>query len=433
MTSTVGEAMGPITKEQAAAEASRCLMCNQAPCESACPARVEVTSFARRIRFGDFGAALRKIVEANVLAGTCGVACPKGMLCEEACVLRSTGMPIRIRDIQLSAHRFGFEELPWRDAPLRPLKAAVVGGGPAGIACAYYLRKSGVAVTLYECHSALGGMLTRGIPEYRLSADVVSREIEFATRGIDVITAARTEVLNLADLKGQGFGAVFLATGRWQPVAPRLDGTALQGVFDGTELLGRLARRDSTGLRQAGRVAVIGGGNTACDVALCLKRFTQCEVTVFYRRTRLEMPAFVHEINDALTGGVRFEFLAAPVALRGKGKVEEVILERMKLGDLDSDGRRRPLPVEGSRFAFPCDCVVFAAGGVLDKAWLERNFGAKVGESGRVEVSGETLMTATSGVFAGGDLVRAKGLVVESVSDGRRAALSIVDYLGAAS
>jgi len=433
MASSVHQAAGRITREQAAAEASRCLMCNEAPCERACPARVEVSSFARRMRFGDFGGALRKIVEANVLAGTCGMACPKDMLCEEACVLRPTGRPIRIRDIQLGAHRFGFDQLPWRDTPLRPLKVAVVGGGPAGIACAYYLRNLGIAVTLYEKHGALGGMLTRGIPEYRLAAGVVSREIEFATRGIEVVTAAPAEGLNLSRLKGEGFVAVFLATGLWESVAPHLDGRNLEGVLDGTELLADLARGDRTRLCRRGRVAVIGGGNTACDAGLYLKRYTDCDVTVFYRRTRLEMPAFAHEINEALMGGVRFEFLTAPVAVKGKGKVEELILERMTLGDLDAGGRRRPVPVEGSRFSFPCEYVVFATGGTLDRAWLERGFDVKIDESGRVVVSPDTLMTTSRGVYAGGDLVRDKGLVVESVSDGRKAAFAMADYLGAAS
>lgn len=433
MTNAVLEATGGITREQAAAEASRCLMCNQAPCESACPAHVEVASFARRMRFGDFGGALRKIVEANVLAGTCGMACPKDMLCEEACVLRATGRPIRIRDIQLSAHRFGLEELPWRDTPLKPLKVAVLGSGPAGLACAYYLRKMGVAVTLYEKHSALGGMLTRGIPEYRLSGEIVKREIEFATRGIEVVANATGEGTTLSGLRRKGFGAVFLATGRWEPVAPGLDGTTLKGVLDGTELLGRLAEGDKSGLCAAGRVAVIGGGNTACDVALSFKRYADCDVTVFYRRTRHEMPAFAHEIDEALTGGVRFEFLAAPVAVKGRGRVTELVLERMKLGEPGPDGRRTPVRVEGSTFSFPCDYVVFATGGTLDRNSLERNFGARIGGSGRVEVSDDTLATAARGVFAGGDLIREKGLVVESVSDGRRAAISIMDYLGAAS
>lgn len=433
MTGAVAEATGCITREQAAAEASRCLMCNQPPCESACPAHVEVASFARRMRFGDFGGALRKIVEANVLAGTCGMACPKDMLCEEACVLRPGGRPIRIRDIQLGAHCFGMEDLPWRETAPGSFKAAVVGGGPAGLACAYYLRKAGIRVTLYESHRTLGGMLTRGIPEYRLSAQVVRREIDFATRGVEVMTGADREGITLSGLSGKGFGAVFLATGLWETTPARLDGADLEGVIDGNELLERLADGKRSDLRASGRVAVIGGGNTACDVALSFRRYTGCEVTVFYRRTRAEMPAFAHEINEALTGGVRFEFLAAPVAVKGKGRVEGLVLERMKLGGLDSGGRRRPVRIEGSRFLFPCDAVVFATGGALDGRWLERSFGVKPGESGRVAVSGDTMMTAVSGVFAGGDLVRAKGLVVQSVSDGRSAARSIAEYLEARS
>jgi NADPH-dependent glutamate synthase beta subunit-like oxidoreductase len=145
------------------------------------------------------------------------------------------------------------------------------------------------------------------------------------------------------------------------------------------------------------------------------------------------MPAFAHEVDEALTAGVRFEFLAAPVAAKGGGKVEELILERMKLGDLGPDGRREPVRIEGSRFVFPCDCVVLATGGILDREWLQRSFGLAASASGRIAVSPATLMTAAEGVFAGGDLVHEKGLVVESVSDGRRAASAIAEYLEAAS
>lgn len=419
-----------ITREQAVTEASRCLMCNEAPCEQACPANVKVTTFIRRLRFGDFGAALRKIIEANVLAGTCGMACPKGMLCEEACVLRPAGRSIQIRDLQLSAHLLGLEEAPQPGRERGASKVAVIGGGPAGLACAYYLKRLGIGVTLYEKADVLGGMLTRGIPEYRIAGDVVRKEIAYATDGIQVVPGARVQELSHSNLKKQGFAAAFLATGLWESSFPQITGGDLEGVYDGSLLLRDLARTKTPLRGIRGRVAVIGGGNTACDVALSLKRYASSDVTVFYRRTRDEMPAFAHEINDALIDGVKFEFLTAPVAVRGKGKVEELHLVRTRLGDADVTGRPRPVPVDGSEFTFPCNCVVFATGGVLDSKWLDRAFGVKIDKSGRVAVSPDTLMTSVEGVFAGGDLSREKGLVVEAVSDGRRAALSIARYLG---
>jgi NADPH-dependent glutamate synthase beta subunit-like oxidoreductase len=419
-----------ITRDQAVTEAARCLMCHNAPCEQACPANVGVPTFIRRIRYADFGAALRKIVKTNVMAGTCGMACPKGMLCEDACVLRPTGRPIAIRDLQLSAHLFGFGQL----AGLRPrpgaVKVAVIGGGPAGLACAYYLTDLGVGVTLFEKAEVLGGMLTRGIPEYRLEGDVVRREIAFATHDVDVVTGILDRDLTRAKLWDQGFAAAFLATGLWKSNPPKLPGCGLEGVVDGSALLAELARGDKSYLKTKGKVAVVGGGNTACDVAVYLRRYTDCEVTVFYRRTREEMPAFAHEFEEALLGGVKFEFLAAPVAVEGKQRVEALVLARTRLGEPDADGRKRPVEIPGSELKFPCDHVIFATGGALDKEWLEGAFGIDVDKTGRPAVSPDTFMTRVEGVFAGGDLMREKGLVVQAVSDGRRAATAIAKYLG---
>jgi len=425
-----GQVVPRMTREQAVIEASRCLMCYNAPCEAACPAGVGVTTFLRRIRFADFGGALRKIVEANVLAGTCGMTCPKGMQCEDACVLKAVGKPILIRDVQLAAHLYGFTELPPPGPRAGAVRAAVVGGGPAGLACAHYLKTLGLGATIFDRADRLGGMLTRGIPEYRIAREVADREIGFVTDGLAVVAAAARDDLTLTELRKQGFGAVFLATGLWESGLPRIAGSELRGVYEGSALLADLAAGKAALPARGSTVAVVGGGNTACDVALSLKRHGECDVTVFYRRTREEMPAFAHEINDALIDGVRFEYLVSPVAITGKAKVSGIRLVRTRLGEPDASGRKRPVVVAGSEFEVPCDAVVFAAGGGIDGAWLERAFGVTPGKSGRISVSADTLETSVEGVFAGGDLIREKGLVVEAVSDGRRAAFSIARYLG---
>ncbi|MFZ1948178.1 MAG: FAD-dependent oxidoreductase [bacterium] len=428
-----------LTRQQAATEAARCLMCHRPPCEEACPAHVGVSTFLRRMRFTDFGAALRKIIEANVLAGTCGMTCPQGMLCEEACVLRAVGRPIQIRDLQLAARLYGADALRRPAIPKsarargakRP-RVAILGSGPAGLACGYYLTSLGIKATLYEKHRRLGGMLTRGIPEYRVGRDVVAGEIGLASRGLGVKPGAAAGALTLAALKKRGFDAVFLATGLWETGDLGIAGSDLDGVLDGTELLADLAEGRRRRPKISGGVAVVGGGNTACDVALSLKRSSSCEVTIYYRRTREEMPAFKHEIDEALLAGVRLELLTAPVAVIGKRRVEGLVLKRMRLGLPDSSGRPRPVAVRGSEFTVGCDHVVLATGGTLDRKWLEAAFGVAPGRSGRVEVNPKTMMTEVGGVFAGGDLVRDKGLVVEAVADGRRAALAIADYLGVA-
>jgi len=418
-----------MTREQAVTEASRCLVCYAAPCEEACPAYVRITTFIRRIRFGDFGAALRKIVEDNVLAGTCGMTCPKDLQCEQACVLGAIGKPIAIRDLQLAAHLYGFSGLASVPRP-GAARVAVIGGGPAGLACAHYLKKLGLGAVIYDRADRLGGMLTRGIPEYRIAKEVAEREIGFVTDGLQVTRSAGARDLSLAGLKQQGFDAVFLATGLWESRLPQVEGRDLPGVYDGSALLADLAEGRAVLPAEGSRVAVVGGGNTACDVALSLKLRVGGDVTVYYRRTRDEMPAFTHEINDALVNGVKFEYLVSPVAVEGKARVLGLRLVRNRLGEPDRSGRKRPVPIEGSEFKVACDAVVFAAGGGPDAGWLERAFGVAPGEAGRIPVDMATLATAVPGVFAGGDLVREKGLVVEAVRDGRIAASSIADYLG---
>jgi NADPH-dependent glutamate synthase beta subunit-like oxidoreductase len=425
-----------LSRQQAATEAARCLMCHEPPCEEACPAHVGVSTFLRRMRFADFPAAWRKIVETNVLAGTCGMTCPQGMLCEEACVLRPGGTPIRIRDLQLAAHLYGADARGWprvetARAPKRP-QVAILGSGPAGLACGYYLRGLGLRTTLYEKHRLLGGMLTRGIPAHRVGRDVVAKEIGLATQALAVVPGAEARGLTRAGLRKRGFGAIFLATGLWETGDLDVSGRDLEGVWDGAELLAELAEHRRGRPKLAGRVAVVGGGNTACDVALSLKRRAACDVTIFYRRTRDQMPAFPHEIDEALLAGVRLEFLVAPLAVVGKRRAEGLVLERMRLGRADSSGRPRPTAVRGSEFTVACDHVVLATGGQLDRRWLDAAFGLAPGKSGRVDVNPKTMMTEVDGVFAGGDLVRDKGLVVQAVADGRRAALAIADYLGVA-
>ncbi len=421
-----GEARKP-TRFEALHEASRCIVCHDAPCERACPASVPISTFIRRMRFGDFGGALRAIVEWNIFAGTCGLTCPQGMLCEEACVLSEKISPIRIRDLQLAAYLYGKQELLERRNPDSGKRVAIVGGGVAGIACAYYLRKQGHSPVIFEKDKSIGGMLARVIPQYRLIREVVDGEIKYATRGIEIRTGIDHLKLSLKSLKEEGFDAVFLSTGLWNR-SPQVSRFVKDGIaIDALDLLEELRCKGKSGRRIGKRVAVIGGGNTACDAATTIKMLWQNDVTVFYRRRRQDMPAFRHEFEKAILNGVFFQFNTAFLGAEKVGEVIVLHLARTEPGKIDESGRAAPLIVEGSKFSIEVDDLVVALGGIPDADWIQSSFGIVL-DRGRIPVD-QRMMTCVEGVFAGGDVVRGGGLVVQAVADGKRAADSISDFL----
>lgn len=416
------------TREDALQEASRCLVCYKAPCENACPAGVPVSTFIRRMRFGDFGGALRAIVESNVLAGTCGLTCPRDMLCEQACVLREGSSAIAIRDLQLSAYLYGKEGLLKKVPQLVKTKIAILGGGPAGIACAYYLRRKGLYPVIFERHSRIGGMVARVIPGYKLIDQVIEQEISYATDGVEIRTGIADQAVSLDWLKEQGFEAVFLATGLWRQ-SLQANQYVHQGIaIDAVSLLEQLRSQPGSARRLGKSVAVIGGGNTACDVATAIKVFSDSDVTVYYRRSRQDMPAFKHEFENALLSGVVFKFNMALVGAEKVGAKVILRLARTEPGQINGSGRPSPQIVAGSEFCVEVDNLVVATGGVADTDWIQNRFGVDI-EKGRILVD-EAMMTSKRGVFAGGDLVRGGGLVVEAVADGRKAAESIAALFG---
>lgn len=416
------------TREGALQEASRCVVCYKAPCEIACPAGVPISTFIRRMRFGDFGGALRAIVERNVLAGTCGLTCPRDMLCEQACVLRQGGSAIAIRDLQLAAYLYGKEGLLKKMPQLVKTKIAVFGAGPAGIACAHYLRRRGLCPVIFERHSRLGGMVARVIPGYRLIDQVIEEEITYATDGVEIRTKIAEQAISLDWLKEQGFEAVFLATGLWhQPVQAHQ--YVRQGIaIDALTLLEELRSQPGSARRLGKSIAVVGGGNTACDVATAIKLYWDSDVTVYYRRSRQDMPAFKHEFENALLSGVVFKFNIALVGAQKVGGKVILRLAQTEPGQIDRSGRPSPQIVAGSDFCVEVDDLVVATGGIADTDWIQNRFGVNV-ENGRVLVD-KAMMTSRQGIFAGGDLVRGGGLVVEAVADGRKAAESIADLFG---
>jgi len=399
----------PLSPREALLEADRCLACGEAhapaPCRVACPAEVDVPVFVGALAEGDTDAAARTILAANLLGGTCARVCPVEVLCEGACVVRDA---IPIARLQ----RYALDRSPVAAARLRPRAApngravAVVGAGPAGMACAGELALRGYAVTLYDERDEPGGLARFAIAPYRIGREPLPHELRALRElGVDLRFGRRTA---LSDLKA--FAAVFLGVGAGPDTEVVYPGDDVSGVWNSLDFIARIKLGAPPAVGR--RAVVVGGGNTAIDVAREALRLGADDVTVVYRRTRNELPAYRHEVAEAEEEGVHFQWLTAPLRVLGDGRIEAVECGLMRLGEPDVSGRRRPVPVEGSEFVLPCDTLVKA-----------------IGQAGpRVEVD-ESWQTDDPRVFAGGDAVNGGSSVVEAVREGRDAAVAIDRWL----
>ncbi len=402
----------------------RPLYANQTPpCNAACPAGEDIVMYLQLTAQGRYAEAWQTIVRENPFPGVCGRVCPHP--CESECNREHLGGAIAIhcQERFLADYAAAHElDLPAVDAPPREERVAVVGAGPAGLSCAYHLRRMGYRVTVFEASGQPGGMM-RLIPEYRLPKRVLEREIgAIVALGVEMKTGVRLGVdLSWEDL--QDYAAVFLAVGQSVSRELGVPGEDAAGVLHGIEFLARVERGQKVDLGQ--KVAVIGGGNTAMDAARTARRLG-AEVTILYRRSRAEMPAIDEEVNETLDEGVKIEFLCAPVAvLTENGRVRGLRLTRMELGAPDASGRRRPLPVAGSEYELEFDTVIPALGQVTDLSFLRAEVQT---ERGRI-VTDERAATACPPIFAGGDAVTAFGTVTAAVGSGKRAALAIDCFL----
>lgn len=429
--------------EGARVEAERCLQCKSAPCTAHCPVHIDIPAFIRLIREGRRAEALEKIKERNNLPGVCGRVCPQEDQCECACVLQSKHAPINIGALERYASdcpgaRHAAASLHRGISADRAYKIAVVGSGPAGLTCAADLAKMGYAVTLFESLHIAGGVLVYGIPEFRLPKTVVSDEVAYIrSLGVEL----RTDFLvgatcSVQELLTQGYRAVFIATGAGLPQFLGVPGENLGRVYSANEFLTRINLMKAyqfpsyaTPLAVGKKVAVVGGGNVAFDAARSARRFGR-DAVVVYRRTRAEMPARYEEVENAEAEGVVFELLAQPVALRSDaaGFVNGLECIRMRLAEPDHSGRRRPVPVENSRFTLDADTVVIAVGQKPNPLLLRTTAGLKVSAQGTIVVN-EQLMTALPGVFAGGDIITGADTVIAAMGAGKRAAEEIDKYI----
>jgi len=403
---------------------------DRAPCTTTCPAGINVQGYVQLIGQGKYREAVALIQKRLPLPGVLGRVCPHP--CETVCRRSEVDSPVAIRDLKrFAADQVCIDDLTIPEIDDRPEKVAVVGSGPAGLTVAYYLRLQGFQVTLFEALPQLGGMLRVGIPDYRLPPAVLDREIDYLLRhGIEARTGIRFGAdVDLTALEKEGFGAVFLAVGAHASMKLRIPGeNTPRGVLDAIKFL----REINLGSRACPgkRIVVVGGGNVAIDAARVAKRLGADNVTVIYRRTEQEMPAYADEIQGARDEGIAFTFLTAPVRIVAvDGKVNGFECLRTELGPPDDSGRRRPVPVEGSEFIIDCDAVIPAIGQQIDVAWTRALPDIELTARHTIRVHPHTMQTSIPNVFAAGDAVNGPATVIEAVAAGHKAAEAIRQFL----
>jgi len=426
-----------LTHAQAVAEAERCLLCVDAPCSKACPADTDPGRFIRKFRMKNVLGAVRTIKEANILGGACGVLCPTEQLCEGACCAAGLGKPVRIGELQRFLVEYGwkhgFDPLGTPE-PTGPA-VAVVGSGPAGLACAADLAQAGYRVTIFEARERAGGVLAFGVPEYRFSAAFLASELaDVARLGVEIRCSSPIDRTHgVQKLLEDGFKAVFLGIGCWDPVRLDPEGPVVPGVLPSMSFLSALRsgrEAEVAAFIKGKTVAVLGGGSVAMDCIGAAARLGAEDIYLVYRRSWVEMPTMAEERLEALKLGAHFLLLSRPVgyAVNESGKLNGLRIMRTRL-EAKAEGRRKPVDLPGSEYTLEVDCVIEAFSARPDAASPSWYPGVKVDAGGLVVVDPATGATTVPGVYAGGDLVNGPDLIVDAVRDGKRAAKAIQEFL----
>jgi glutamate synthase (NADPH/NADH) small chain len=432
------------TTELAQLEAGRCLQCKEPKCVKGCPVNVDIPGFISLIRDEKIDDAAKKIKETNMLPAVCGRVCPQESQCEALCILGLRDRPVAIGNLEKFVadyeRKMDLVKVPTIKTRLKK-KVAVVGSGPAGLTAAADLIQRGYSVTIYEALHEAGGVLVYGIPEFRLPKSIVNFEIDYLKQmGVKIeLNCVIGNTITMDELL-EHFDAVFIGVGAGLPVFMNIPGETLGNVFSANEYLTRMNLMKAykfpeydTPKPKGNKVVVLGGGNVAMDAARTAIRTGSTEVTVVYRRSRQELPARHEEVRHAEEEGVRFMLLTAPVKYIGndQGILKGLECMRMQLGEPDSSGRRRPVPIEGSNFVISCDVAVVAIGNSSNPILFQTATDIKRNKWGNVEVNPETNQTSKEHVYAGGDIVTGAATVIQAMGAGRIAANAIHKKLSA--
>lgn len=424
------------TAERAVNEADRCLQCKAKPCVKGCPVGIDIPGFIAKIKQSDFDGAADVISEANLLPSICGRVCPQETQCEALCVLNKMGEPIAIGALE----KFIGDYKLARGTKVEPIKkigrrVAVVGSGPAGLTCAADLAREGFEVTIFEAFQRPGGVLTYGIPEFRLPKRVVQNEIKML-KELGVVIKCNVVVGKtiLLDELLEEYNAVFIGTGAGLPSFQGIPGENLPGVYSANEYLTRVnlmeARKEgsATPVYRGKKVVVVGAGNVAMDSARTAMRMGADEVSIVYRRSRKEMPARLEEIHHAEEEGIKMLLLTNPVQVLGEKKVEGIRCIKMELGEPDDRGRARPIEIPGSEFDIECDQLIMAIGTSPNPLLPQATPDLEITKRGII-VTDENGLTSIPNVYAGGDAATGAATVILAMSAGRKAAKAIKESL----
>lgn len=400
-----------------------------APCVKTCPGNVDIQSYLRHARSGNFATALRVIKDNNPFPSACGRVCPHP--CEAECRRNLVDSPVAINNVKRFIADWDMaQEQPWipRKDSATGKRIAVVGAGPSGLTAAYYSAIKGHDVTVFERHAHAGGMMRYGIPEYRLPKAVLDREIDVIKKlGVKIITGkALGTHIRLEDLR-KDFDAVYLAIGSWRATPLQIQGENLKGVWLGIQYLEQVSNHVDVPLGHT--VVVIGGGNTAIDCARTALRAGAKSVKLIYRRTQEEMPAEPYEVEEALHEGVEMLFLMAPSKITAEGDKKLLHCMKMALGEVDRSGRRRPVPIEGSDVVIEADAIIGAIGQSTNTQFLYHDLPVELSKWGDIEINGKTMQTSEINIFAGGDCVTGPATVIQAVAAGRRASEAMNCFL----